>query len=317
MTAAPSGGGGAPWSQIGASIGSLIGNSASAIAGKNAAGQMEKAAKQAMKQQQRAYGSNVLMQEPARNIGYQAYGDIASALGYSMPGYTPANQLMASMNPLSAKTVSAMLKSGMTLEQIASQGTLQGLTPKSLKRLQAAGLTPEQIQSLQANQQNAAASTNPTGQQSSGTQDFSRFYDSPDYQFRLNEGTRNVGNSFAARGGALSGNALRAVNDYAQNTAANEYGNWFNRRLGLAGMGNNAATNVANSATGTANNMGQMQQAMGDARASGIMGIGNAVLNHSNDLMQIWGMGQGGSQQQPSSTQQYSNYGPYAGAYRW
>src|SRR5574343_1152181 len=144
MTAAPSGGGGAPWSQIGASIGSLIGNSASAIAGKNAAGQLEKAAKQAMKQQQRAYGSNVLMQEPARNTGYQAYGDIASALGYSMPGYTPANQLMASMNPLSAKQISYMLGQGMTIDQIAQQGTIQSPGKKTMKRLMKAGLTMDQ-----------------------------------------------------------------------------------------------------------------------------------------------------------------------------
>lgn len=276
--------------------GSILSAGLGAYGSNAAAKAQQKASKQAMKQQQRAYGSNVLMQEPARNIGYQAYGDIASALGYSMPGYTTANQLMASMNPLSAKTVSAMLKSGMSLEQIASQGTLQGLTPKSLKRLQAAGLSPEQIQSLQANQQNQAASTNPTGQQSSGTRDFSRFYDSPDYQFRLNEGTRNVGNSFAARGGALSGNALRAVNDYAQNTAANEYGNWFNRRLGLAGMGNNAATNVANSATGTANNIGSLQQQYGDARASGILGTIGSLQGGVNGMMQgLGGMSFGGS----------------------
>lgn len=293
--------------------GSLLGAGIGAYGANAAAGAQAKASKNAMKQQQRAYGSNVLMQEPARNIGYQAYGDIASALGYSMPAYTTANQLMASMNPLSPKQISTMLGQGMTIEQIAQQGTIQSPGKKTMRRLMKAGLTMDQINQLQANRQSPGASTDPTGQTPSGTRDFSRFIDSPDYQFRLNEGTRNVGNSFAARGGALSGNALRAVNDYAQNTAANEYAAWFNRRAALASGGNTAATNIGSAATSTANNMGNLQQAQGDARASGILGTTGAfqggVLGAAQGAGNLWG--------QPKVNHMYSNYGPYAGAYKW
>src|SRR6188768_3809462 len=60
------------------------------------------------------------------------------------------------------------------------------------------------------------------------------FQASPGYNFVRNEGQRDIGNSFAARGGAQSGNALKALAEFNSGLASGEFGNWFNRRMNLA-----------------------------------------------------------------------------------
>jgi hypothetical protein len=53
----------------------------------------------------------------------------------------------------------------------------------------------------------------------------------PGYAFRLNQGLDAVERSAAARGKALSGEAVTALNDYAQNTASDEYQRAYDRAL--------------------------------------------------------------------------------------
>lgn len=94
---------------------------------------------------------------------------------------------------------------------------------------------------------------------------------SPGYQFRLSEGQRDLGNSFAARGGAFSGNALKALSQYNQESASNEYGNWWNRMAGLAGVGQASANTLAGVGQNTSNSIGNFLVNGADARASGIL----------------------------------------------
>ena len=54
------------------------------------------------------------------------------------------------------------------------------------------------------------------------------FQASPDYQYRLDQGNRNLNAGWAAKGALGSGAAGKAFIDYGQNTAAAEYGNWRN-----------------------------------------------------------------------------------------
>lgn len=67
----------------------------------------------------------------------------------------------------------------------------------------------------------------------------------PSYQFRLKQGQESLENSAAARGGALSGNALRAISDYGQESASQEYGNEFNRWMQKLGLGREATNAMA------------------------------------------------------------------------
>lgn len=111
------------------------------------------------------------------------------------------------------------------------------------------------------------------------TPDYSAFFESPDYNFRRTEGLRDINNSFAARGGALSGNALRALTEFNSNLAAGEFGNYFNRQAALAGVGQAATNTGAQVGANTASNIGNALIGAGNSRASGIVGGANAVNN--------------------------------------
>lgn len=129
----------------------------------------------------------------------------------------------------------------------------------------------------------------------------SQFQQDPGYSFRLSEGVKALQNSAAARGGLLSGNTLKGVQDYGQQAASQEYNNAFNRyqtergqRLNhlqsLAGVGQTAVQqvgqagqNYANQAGSAyisgANAMAQGQTGAANANASGWMGGANALNN--------------------------------------
>jgi hypothetical protein len=128
-----------------------------------------------------------------------------------------------------------------------------------------------------------------------------QFEASPGYGFRLKEGLRALENSAAARGGLLSGNAMRGITRYGQGLASEEFGNAFNRyqaerqaRLGplqsLAGMSQSSANTLTGAAgnlgTGMASTYGNLGSALGanainagNARASGYMGTANVISN--------------------------------------
>lgn len=118
----------------------------------------------------------------------------------------------------------------------------------------------------------------------SGQNNMSGFFASPDYNFRRDEGTRGIESSFAARGGARSGNALRALTEFNSNLASGEFGNYFNRLTTLAGLGGNATNTTINAGTNAANNASQNSLLAGDARASGIANQNNAIVGGINQL---------------------------------
>lgn len=119
--------------------------------------------------------------------------------------------------------------------------------------------------------------------------DTSQFLKSPDYAFRRSEGQRDIGNSFAARGGAFGGNALRALTQFNQNLAGGELNNWWNRQAGLAGVGQAATSQVGAFGANAANNIGNSLMQQGDARASGIINQSNAFSGTLGDLAGTYG----------------------------
>lgn len=136
------------------------------------------------------------------------------------------------------------------------------------------------------------------------------FQEDPGYQFRLSEGMKGLTNSAAARGGLLSGAALKAASAYNQNMGSQEYSNAYNRfntnrdgqynkLASLAGVGQvTAAQNGQNAmqlgqmgAQGmmnTANQVGQNMMGAGNARASGYLAQGNALTNMLNQGVSAW-----------------------------
>lgn len=76
-------------------------------------------------------------------------------------------------------------------------------------------------------------------------QDPTAFETSPGYAFRLAQGEEAIQRASGVSGSPYGGRTLKALQDYAQNTASAEYGNWWNRQAGLAGMGLTAASGRA------------------------------------------------------------------------
>lgn len=119
-----------------------------------------------------------------------------------------------------------------------------------------------------------------------------QFQTDPGYQFRLGQGQRAVEQSAAARGGLNSGNTLRALTEYGQNVGSNEFGNYWNRLAGLAGVGQTAATNIGNAGVGVGQSLSPIYQSMGAARGSAYTNAANARTAALQDLM--YGLGRGG-----------------------
>ena len=292
-------------------------NALAGIWGSNqAADAQEEAAKKQADLARRGMLYQTALNEPARYMGYQAMGDLASAFGYNMAPYQSAGQLQATMAPLSWKAVKAMLGRGMSVEDISQLGTLGGLNKKSAKKLTKAGLSADEIARLQQGPMYREQPTSPTSMQTQQPQNWQRFMDSPDYGFRRSEGIRGIEQGAAARGGALSGNALRGVANFSSNLAANEFGNWFNRRAQLAGYNTQANANIGNAATNTTNSLINAAGNQGDARASGILGTTNSIGNAINSGMNNYLMWQY-MNRMPTQQPAMSPYGPYSGGYRF
>lgn len=135
-----------------------------------------------------------------------------------------------------------------------------------------------------------------------------QFEQDPGYAFRLREGLKALDRTAAARGGLLGGNQLRGVTQFGQELASQEYGNAFNRyqaeraaRLNplqsLVGMGQTTASTLAGQAGQLGQSVGANMIGAGNARASGYMGVANALtsglgqyLNYSQgqDLLQAY-----------------------------
>lgn len=129
-------------------------------------------------------------------------------------------------------------------------------------------------------------------------------YDDPSYQFRLNEGLNAVQSSAAGQGGLLSGATLKALNNYAQDSASQEYQNAYNRfnsdqtnqynRLAnLVGVGQNAAAQVGNAGLQTAQAVANNTMQGANAQAAGVIQAGNRQANTFNSMLQLAGVAGG------------------------
>ncbi len=115
--------------------------------------------------------------------------------------------------------------------------------------------------------------------------DYSAFFKSPGYEFRLEEGTRALDRSAAARGMLMSGGHTRELTRYGQGLASNEFNSYANRLASMAGIGQTAtqATGALGSAASgqvgrQTNALGQTIMAGGTAQAGGIVDSNNAML---------------------------------------
>jgi hypothetical protein len=112
----------------------------------------------------------------------------------------------------------------------------------------------------------------------------------PGYDFRLKQGVGANLQASNVTGGAVSGNALKSLQDYAQNFASGEYGTAFNQFQvqrgnifsnlnAIADMGLKASTGQANAMIGTGTNVASLTAAGGNAQAASQIAQGNIYGN--------------------------------------
>lgn len=103
-----------------------------------------------------------------------------------------------------------------------------------------------------------------------GQPDYSAFFNSPDYAFARQEGTRGIERSAAARGGIASGNTLASLARFNSGLATQNYGNYVNRLSALAGIGQTSSEGLADRRNQFAVNVGNNAIGGAGARASGV-----------------------------------------------
>ena len=116
------------------------------------------------------------------------------------------------------------------------------------------------------------------------------FQADPGYAFRMSEGLKALDRTAAARGGLLSGGALKGAERYGQDLGSQEYQNAFNRYQtnrsnllnplqSLAGQGQTTANTLGTAGQNYATNAGNAYMNAGNAAASGYIGSANAWNN--------------------------------------
>ena len=105
----------------------------------------------------------------------------------------------------------------------------------------------------------------------------------PGYAFRLSEGQKALERTAAARGGLLSGGALREAQRYGQGLASQEYSAAYNRLASMAGLGQSTSGQMAGEAGTYGTNLANLQYGAGtgaaQTRASGYLGAANTLMS--------------------------------------
>lgn len=267
-------------------VSSIVG----AIGSNSAADTQASADKQASQTQMQMFNTINQQEQPFIQAGYGATNSLDYLLGINTPnsGSTPNS---------SSGTGSVPMSSLMGL----NGGLMQGLN--GIKIPQSNGSTTSQSNGFTAPQAGSDFGANsglPAGYltQQFTPQDFEENLD-PGYQFALQTGGQALRNADTPGVGALSGAALKDLMNFNVGTANQGYQNAFNRfttqqnnifsRLsGIAGLGQNAASNTGTAGTALGTGAAQAQAAAGAAQAGGIVGATNA-LTQGGSLAYLYG----------------------------
>jgi hypothetical protein len=126
----------------------------------------------------------------------------------------------------------------------------------------------------------------------------------PGYAFRISEGLKAIDRQAAARGGLISGNALKAASGYSSDLASQEYNAAFNRfqtirgntlspfqNLSAQGLNATAMTGSAGAQYGSSGGQAIASAGQGASSAYGALGTGtyNAVGNYGTGVSNTLG----------------------------
>jgi hypothetical protein len=257
-------------------ISGAIGGSAilGAVASNKASKRQSKAAKNAAQLQQQQYEQTRADQMPFLQAGYGSLNRLNELLGITpagggedfIPEFDEAAYLRA--NP----DVAASVARGATASGLAHYNKYGRREGRAMPMTTDPSLAPR------------SADFGKYGR------DFamSDYQADPGYAFRLSEGMKALDRQAAARGGLMSGGALKAATRFGQDLGSQEYQNAFNRYQvnrsnqltplqSMAGMGQTTAQQLGSAGQNYATNAGNAYGAAAQAQASGYMGAANAI----------------------------------------
>lgn len=214
-----------------------------------------------------------------------------SAIATAVVGGAVISGVIGAAGAKSAANTQASAENQASSDQMSMFNTIQGQEQPFLQAGQ--GATTQLSSMLQPggylnNQTSTPFSFNP-----------SSITSSPGYQFAQTQGLQQTQNAIAPNVGALSGPALQALTNYSTGNAEQYYNNYFNqaqsayntnfntqqtqqqnifsRLSGIAGLGQNAASNTGTAGTALGTGAAQATAAAGGAQAAGTVGAANAL----------------------------------------
>lgn len=309
-------------------VGSLLGGAAQSSAASDAAGISAGASRYAADIQKQIYDQQRADQTPWRNTGVGALNQLAYLMGIPSSG-TAGTTGAVDYNALRSQYLPQYTTAGgtyvpMPTSEVSGPNMTYVPGPSTVDEagLQAAIQRAAAAQSNQPGTASGMPAYN-AGAFGSLLKPFgmSDYQADPGYGFRLSEGLKALDRSASARGGLLSGAALKGITRFGQDTASNEFqnafnrfqvgqGNQFNRLSSVAGLGQTATNALGQAGQNYAGNVGNItMQGAGDAgtaallagqsRASAYGGIGNALGRAFAPQQSQWSM--------PA----YGGYSPY------
>lgn len=279
-----------PWSFIVPAAISLFSGSQQADAAESAAGVAGAASDRATALQKEMFDRQMAGLEPNRQAGLVAQNRLMELLGLRMPAQaggggvgTPYMRSDAELR----NALSGQFTYGPGQAEVGREGgmmpTAGGIDEAGLSRAMASARQGDQnaMNNYQPPQVAAGGQSADFGKYA---RDFnmSDFQQDPGYAFRLSEGQKVLDRSAAARGGLISGGALRAATRYGQQEGSREYANAFeryqtNRRNILDPLGS-FMTAGQNAAAGQGTAAGQYGTNVGNAYMGQGINQGNALL---------------------------------------
>lgn len=113
----------------------------------------------------------------------------------------------------------------------------------------------------------------------------STFYQTPDYQFALNQGIKGIDAGAAARGGLDSGATRKAEMAYAGNLASGQFNTYASRLMQAAGLGQSAANSQANAGQANANAITGINTNVGAVNANAGLSSANSINSSIQSLV--------------------------------
>lgn len=147
-----------------------------------------------------------------------------------------------------------------------------------------------------------------------GAPNYAAFNNSPGYQFALQQGDQAINRNAAAQGSLYTPNTMAALSQYNTGYASQNYNNYISQLMQSAGIGAQGNQGLAQGLSQSSNNVSQLQQNQGNAKAGG---AANTTGVASNLLSKVpwgqvasgasnWWNGNGSSNTGPDTSQIYS-----------